>query len=381
MNAAVHRPPLEETGIGFLNSSPPPSSLSTTLHLQLSDSPQTSISATQTPEHYPSSVQQDYESICWGCGLRLILPSNAPVFKCGWCGAVTKQDQCRTVRKNLRWRHLRDRCFVVVLLMFMVFIIGGGLWAVYPVVFSISYLCGVFHCTLTFILAVSTISMFSLAAFSDAGTPPIIVWGSYPIVRKDDLQDYTFCQHCSKPKSPRTHHCSSCGKCVLDMDHHCPFIGNCVGASNHRYFISFLIAAVISMAYAAAMSAYSAFRILPPLDDRAVSLIRSASNNIALMGLLKEIFISMITSAVFFSTQGLVLLYICVASLSVEIGLTVLLWQQLYYIYEGRTYLTSLTSQGAGERDCRNLYRFFGFSYLSTRYLPNCCNSRKIHRK
>jgi len=97
-------------------------------------------------------------------------------------------------------------------------------WAVYPVVFSVSYVCGVFHCIVTFILAVTTVSMFSLAAFSDAGTPQFIVWGSYPTVRKDDLLDYTFCVYCSRPKSPRTHHCSSCGKCVLDMDHHCPFV-------------------------------------------------------------------------------------------------------------------------------------------------------------
>ncbi|KAL8536936.1 hypothetical protein ACS0TY_012212 [Phlomoides rotata] len=46
---------------------------------------------------------------------------------------------------------------------------------------------------------------------------------------------------CSKPKSPRSHHCRSCGMCILDMDHHCPFIGNCVGAANHRCFILFLI--------------------------------------------------------------------------------------------------------------------------------------------
>lgn len=255
------------------------------------------------------------------------------------------------------------------------------MWAVYPVVFSVSYVCGVFHCIVTFILAVTTVSMFSLAAFSDAGTPQSIVWGSYPTVRKDDLLDYTFCEYCSKPKSPRTHHCSSCGMCVLDMDHHCPFIGNCVGAANHRYFICFLIAAVHSVAYAAAMSAYSALHILPPLNESAASQMHKVRDSIALADLLKEIFTFWVNSALFFSARGLVLLYLFVASISVEIGLTVLLWQQLYFIYEGRTYLTSLTSEGEAERDCRNLYRFFGFPYLSARYLPSWCNSRKIHRK
>lgn len=101
---------------------------------------------------------------------------------------------------------------------------GGGVWAVYPVVFSISYFCGIFHSSITVILSMITLSMFSLAAFNSPGTPPIIEWGSYPVVGKGYLENYTFCHYCSKPKSPRAHHCSSCGMCILDMDHHCPFV-------------------------------------------------------------------------------------------------------------------------------------------------------------
>ncbi|KAH9603933.1 hypothetical protein KSS87_018017 [Heliosperma pusillum] len=200
-------------------------------------------------EQHLSSVEQDYESICWGCGLRLILPSNASVYKCGWCGAITKQDECKREHKLLRWKRLRDRCFVAVLLIFMVFVTCGGVWAVYPFLFSKGYFCGLFHCTVASILGVSTLSMFSLAAICDPGRPLSIVWGSYPAVRKDELRDYTFCHYCSQPKPPRAHHCSTCGMCVLDMDHHCPFIGNCVGAANHRYFVSFLIVAVISVTH------------------------------------------------------------------------------------------------------------------------------------
>ncbi|URE14345.1 DHHC palmitoyltransferase [Musa troglodytarum] len=72
------------------------------------------------------------------------------------------------------------------------------------------------------------------ATFRSAGAPANIPWGSYPIVEKDGLENYTYCAYCSKPKPPRAHHCRSCRMCVLDMDHHCPFIGNCVGAANHR---------------------------------------------------------------------------------------------------------------------------------------------------
>lgn len=103
-------------------------------------------------------------------------------------------------------------------------IAGGGVWAVHWFVFSVSYTFGIFHYILTAILAASTLSTFSLSAFRCAGTPPTVLWGSYPVVGKGDLENYTFCHYCAKPKSPRAHHCRSCRTCVLDMDHHCPFV-------------------------------------------------------------------------------------------------------------------------------------------------------------
>lgn len=101
---------------------------------------------------------------------------------------------------------------------------GGGVWALYPVVFSVNSFSGIFHSIITMILCVTTLSSFSLAAFQCAGKPPNIQWGIYPVVRKGDLEDYTFCRYCSKPKSPRTHHCRTCRMCIWDMDHHCPFV-------------------------------------------------------------------------------------------------------------------------------------------------------------
>uniref|UniRef100_A0A3N7FD90 S-acyltransferase n=1 Tax=Populus trichocarpa TaxID=3694 RepID=A0A3N7FD90_POPTR len=166
-------------------------------------------------EHLVTVVSEDHETPCWGCGLRLPHPPNAPVFKCGWCGAITDKYESKCDHKNYWWRHVRDRCFVCVLIGFILFVICGGVWAVYPVIFSISFFCGIFHLTIT-------------------------------AVGKKQLENYTFCHYCSKPKSPRTHHCRTCGICVLDMDHHCPFIGNCVGAANHQHFIAFLISVLVS---------------------------------------------------------------------------------------------------------------------------------------
>ncbi|CAL5403886.1 unnamed protein product [Camellia sinensis] len=367
-----------------------------TLYMDVSDSnllsplhpsaaPPSSAAAPPSQEGFcVTSVPEGHETTCWGCGSHLLLSSYAPIFKCGWCGAITNQNAWKRENKGFRWRRLRDR--------------SGGVWAVYPVVFSISYYCGIFHSILTAILSVTTISTFSLAAFKCAGAPPIILWGSYRVVEKGGLENYSFCHFCSKPKSPRTHHCRSCGMCIMDMDHHCPFheilsedmakmdrqmIGNCVGAANHRCFIAFLLSAVISTIYVSIISAYTGFHIWPPLKYRSFDLLRGSRTNLALRAV-KEIIFAFLRSAEFLSARGLVLAYLFLSSVSVQIGLSVLLWQQLCYIYEGNTYLSHLSSQGGdgvGKRDCQNLIRFFGCPYSALRYLPRFQNSRKRHKK
>ncbi|KAL5759122.1 hypothetical protein ACOSP7_017643 [Xanthoceras sorbifolium] len=334
-------------------------------------------------EHVVTMVAKDNEPTCWGCGLHLLLPTYTPTFKCGWCGAITGQHVWKHESKCFRWRRLRDRCFVCFLLVFMFFVIGGGVWAMYPVVFSMSYCSVIFHSIIIILLSISTVSTFSLASFRCAGTQPNILWGSYPVVGKGDLVNYTFCHYCSKPKSPRTHHCRTCGVCVLDMDHHCPFIGNCVGAGNHRHFIVFLISAVVSTIYVAIMCANVGLRIWPPFTYRSHSRVNGSDSYFALR-ILKEITVAFLSSAVLMSPRGILLLYLFISSISVNFGLSVLLWQQLYFIYEGKTYLSHLKyegSEGPGKRDCQNLIHFFGFPFYASRYLPIIGKSQKKHMK
>lgn len=333
-------------------------------------------------EHVITSVAEGREETCWGCGLRLLLPSDASIFKCGWCGAITNQTAQKQEDKSLKWRWLRDRGFLCVLLIFILFVICGGVWAVYPVVFSISQFCGVFHSIVTTVLAVATISSFSFAAFRSPGTPPNVLWGSYPAVEKGDLENYTFCHYCSKPKSPRTHHCRSCGMCVLDMDHHCPFIGNCVGVGNHKHFILFLISAIVSTIYVSIMAAYSLLHMWPPLTVHEFGRLNGSGSRFG-WSLLKEIIHAILRSTTLLSIRGFILIYLFISSFSVQIGMIVLLCQQLWYIYEGKTYLSHISSQGDdGEKDCQNLVLFFGCPSVSlSRHLPVFRRSRKKHKR
>lgn len=96
--------------------------------------------------------------------------------------------------------------------------------------------------------------------------------------------------------------------------------------------------------------------------------------------------LALVSSAVQLSARGLILVYLFVSSVSLQIGLSVLLWQQLCYIYEGKTYLSHLSSQGSGgdhieEKGCQNIFRFFGCPYSIFRYLPTLRNSPKRHTK
>lgn len=247
----------------------------------------------------------------------------------------------------------------------------------YPVIFSVSFSYGVFHLIVTAILSICTISSFFMAAFRSAGSPSNIIWGHYPTVGKGVLENYTFCAYCAKPKPPRAHHCRSCRMCVLDMDHHCPFIGNCVGAANHRHFVAFLISVVSSCAYVAAMALYAGFHLWPPL---AYGTLRYSGIKMDAMSVLQQLLAAFASSALLLSTRGLVLIYLAFASFSVEIGLSVLLWQQLSYIYEGHTYINILSSQNGehGERGCQNLLRFFGCPYSVSRFLLGPAYAAKL---
>lgn len=147
----------------------------------------------------------------------------------------------------------------------------------------------------------------------------------------------------------------------------------------------FLISAIISMVYASIMSAYAAYHVWPPLNSWQVRLLNGAVGQKLLLKMLREIFLAFGSSMLFLPARGLVLVYLFIASVSIEIGLSVLLWQQLCFIYEGKTYLSHISAAGGDStavKDCQNFIRFFGCPYYTTtRLLPSFFSSKKRHKK
>ena len=46
-------------------------------------------------------------------------------------------------------------------------------------------------------------------------------------------------------KEAHIHHCSKCNACTVEMDHHCDFTNTCIGKHNKRFFVQFLVWAVV----------------------------------------------------------------------------------------------------------------------------------------
>lgn len=171
----------------------------------------------------------------------------------------------------------------------------------------------------------------------------------------------------------------------VGIDFCCIQIGNCVGAANHRHFIAFLFSAVFSTIYVSFISAYAGLHSWPPVKYRSLAHLNGSGRDLAIRAF-KEVMLALVSSAVQLSARGLVLVYLFVSSVSLQIGLSVLLWQQLCYIYAGKTYLSHLSSQGSGgddieEKGCQNIFRFFGCPYSIFRFLPTVRNSPKRHTK
>ncbi|KAG0575767.1 hypothetical protein M758_5G031300 [Ceratodon purpureus] len=330
-----------------------------------------------------------WETSCWGCGLRVVLPKFAPMFKCGWCGAITiEKSEMKPISPwSRRCSKGRDRVFVCLVLCLTFSIVFGGVWATFPVLFPTATVGFYVHSVITIVLSFNTLFNYCMAAFRLAGPSPRTEYGKFDLVDKKTLEGYKFCVYCKIPKPPNAHHCRSCQCCVVDMDHHCPFIGNCVGANNHQHFLLFLLFASVSGLYVLTMSTYVGTIVWPQLlRFRRVNLprVHAGVSFDVVLDVLAAMVVSLEPVA---STRAFALIYLFIASLSLVIGVGLLLYQQVQLVYTGQTYLGTLTS-GSGNhhlvKSWTNFRRLFGkqhpFFWLLPRvglnYVPP---SEKIH--
>lgn len=86
-----------------------------------------------------------------------------------------------------------------------------------------------------------------------------------------------YCPTCKIWRPPRVSHCALCDICVINHDHHCVFLNNCVGKRNYRYFLWFLLLAVITTVYMAVVLFVHVFWYLIADDDHLKSFAASIS--------------------------------------------------------------------------------------------------------
>ncbi|XP_041970858.1 palmitoyltransferase ZDHHC6-like [Aricia agestis] len=142
-------------------------------------------------------------------------------------------------KRLLHWGPIAVLCIIKLITWAMVHMIG--MW--WPPTNSVG---GALHAATFLTLAVSTLYYFLQALLVGPGFVPH-GWGPKCEIDEKKLQ---FCSICNGFKAPRSHHCKKCGHCVLKMDHHCPWINCCVGHLNHKYFVYFLLSAVLGCLHA-----------------------------------------------------------------------------------------------------------------------------------
>lgn len=165
-------------------------------------------------------------------------------------------------------------------------------------------------------------------------------------------------------------------------------IGNCVGANNQGYFLLFLIFTTLSCLYVLGMSVYTYNHSRMSSAMMAYDLPEPGTSGIGL-DYLADLF-----SSLFFGNQPLTitiryigLLYLFVISMALLVGVGILLYQQLLLLYQGQTYLDSLSTvvsesskSGSGRKGWANLQRVFGKMYFWLWLLPHI-SSQKFHSR
>jgi len=269
----------------------------------------------------------------------------APVFKCGWCGAITDYMSqkppakrmtlfraCMKTLSALKWAVV----LFVTALASSIILLGATL--VLPRTSPNTAMFILYH-FLTWFFSFNVFFHFAACVFTTPGT----VRNCYPMpvkvgepIPQGAFENFRFCPHCKHYKPPSAHHCNMCKTCVIELDHHCPFINNCVGRANLRNFVLFLLWTMMAMSYCIMQTGFMLFvierRNLVGYLSRAWALTPHKYD--------LPLFIFLVGSTT--PWYLLACMYVILASFGVYLGVGLLLSSQVRYILAGPTYVTAI---------------------------------------
>ncbi|KAK9909415.1 hypothetical protein WJX75_001898 [Coccomyxa subellipsoidea] len=195
---------------------------------------------------------------CWACHSHLAIPTangvQAPIFKCGWCGAISNL-QSSVKRRPQKSVFAKLQIILPALRVIFVGFVGLLLFSVPFLGFTFllpnlySGVPLVLHLSWSVLLAANTYFNFAAAVLRPPGPVDLRMPPSNTPVGRGAFDDCMYCASCQGVKPLQAHHCSRCKTCVMDMDHHCVFLNNCVGRGNIRHFILLLVFLVVSCTY------------------------------------------------------------------------------------------------------------------------------------
>ncbi|KAF9589260.1 hypothetical protein IFM89_022178 [Coptis chinensis] len=84
-----------------------------------------------------------------------------------------------------------------------------------------------------------------------------------------------FCRICKIFRPPRSCHCAICDNCVEKFDHHCPWIGQCIGQRNYRFYLMFVLSALIFFIY---IFSFSCRRTVQKMLETKTGLFKTLGN-------------------------------------------------------------------------------------------------------
>ncbi|CAK7348975.1 unnamed protein product [Dovyalis caffra] len=92
-----------------------------------------------------------------------------------------------------------------------------------------------------------------------------------------------YCRICKIFRPPRSCHCAICDNCVEKFDHHCPWIGQCIALRNYRFYLTFIVSALIFFIYVFSFSCWRIHRRMLRTGTGLLGMLKNCPETLALV--------------------------------------------------------------------------------------------------